>query len=164
MMKNRFGLLIMLLIGITSFHGCKEDDPEIGEPFDKTEVLTATALGVSEVYLVDEGNPSKPEREISSFYTNGDNLLEIKFDADGSFGVTPGDGLNFFPESGNWAFNDPNTPSKITFTSDEAVFESPLGGPTRISDTQLLLNVPRSCSIEGENKDVLGYRLVFLRK
>lgn len=164
MMKNNYRLIWLLLAGFIIFQGCKEDDPEIGEPFGKTEGLTATGWVVNQVFLVDEGNPAKPEREISSYYTEGGNLLEIRFNEDGTFETIPGDGVNFFPESGTWAFNDPNTPSGITFTSDEVVFESPLGGPTRISDNELLLNVPRFCFIDGEDKAVLGYRLVFVRK
>jgi hypothetical protein len=164
MMNGKLKLIYALLIGALILQGCKDDEPEIGEPFDKTEGLTATAWVISEVYLVDEGNPAKPEREISSFYTESGNLLEIRFDADGTFETIPGDGVNFFPESGNWSFNNPNTPSSITFTSGDVVFESPLGGPTRISDSELRLNVPRFCFIDGEDKAVLGYRMVFVRK
>ena len=147
-----------------SFISCQEDEQEIGEAYGKSEGLTATAWVVNQVFLVDEGNPAKPEIEITSFYTSGNNLLEVKFDLDGTYELTPGDGVNFFPSSGSWAFNDSFAPTKLTLTSEDQVVDSPLGGPTRISDNELKLNVQRFCQDQGEEKAVLGYRLVFVRK
>ncbi len=163
-MKNPFKIFYFLLFATLIIQGCKEDDPEIGEPFGKTDGLVATGWVVSQVFLVDEGNPSKPEREISQYYTSGNDLLEIKFEADGTFETFSGDGVNFFPDSGTWSFNDPLTPSSITLVSDDQTINSPLGGPTRIVDTELKMNVQRFCNIDGEEKAVLGYRLVFVRK
>jgi len=152
------------LLVVLVFQGCKEDEPEIGEPFGKAEGLVATGWVVSEVYLVDEGNPAKPERDISPFYTSGSDLLEIKFENDGTFESFPGDGVNFFPVAGTWSFNDPLTPSSITLVSADQTIDSPLGGPTRIVDSELKMNVQKFCNIDGEEKAVLGYRLVFTRK
>jgi hypothetical protein len=163
MNRNRNIIWSFLLI-VLVFQGCKEDEPEIGEPFGKAEGLVATSWVVSQVFLVDEGNPSKPERDISQFYTSGTNLLEINFDADGSFSTADGDGVNFFPQSGTWSFNDDFAPSSIILISEDQTINSPLGGPTRISDSELKMNVQRFCSIDGEDQPVLGYRLVFLRK
>jgi hypothetical protein len=149
------------------FVGCKDDDEvPIGEPFDKTEGLTATSWIIDEVYLVDEASPNKAEYNISEFYTSSENRLEVKFDADGSFAVTPGDGLNFFPDMGTWSFDDPVAPRRIIIVDQNNVETiAPLGGPTRISDSQLKINfAKRSCLEEGEEKSVLGYRLVFNRK
>jgi len=163
-MKYRFGILTAFLVLAVLFQGCKEDEPEIGEPFGKSEGLTATPWVVSQVFLVDEGNPSKPEREVSEFFTSGTDLLEIDFNSDGTFETTPGEGVNFFPESGTWSFNNPNTPTTITLASPDLTIVSPLGGPTRISDPELKLNVQRTCTDGGEEKAVLGYRVVFVRK
>lgn len=159
---NKLSFLFILLVALS----CKKDDiPPIGEPYDKVEGLTATSWIVEEAYLVDESNPAKPERDISGFYTTGDRL-EVKFNADGTFEVTPGSGLNFFPESGTWAFDNKSTPTEIVLT-DENMVETvaPLGGPTRISDPQLKINfIKRYCDDDGEQKAALGYRLVFNRK
>jgi hypothetical protein len=159
---NKLSFLFILLVALS----CKKDDiPPIGEPFDKVEGLTATGWIVEEAYLVDESNPAKPERDISEFYTTGDRL-EVKFNADGTFEVTPGSGLNFFPASGTWAFDNNSTPTEIVLT-DENMVETvaPLGGPTRISDPQLKINfIKRYCDDGGEQKAALGYRLVFNRK
>lgn len=163
MNMNR-NIIWSLILAVVVFQGCKEDDPEIGEPFSKSEGLVATGWVVSEVYLVDEGNPAKPERDISQFYTSGSDLLEIKFENDGTFESFPGDGVNFFPDAGTWSFNDPLTPSRITLVSSDQTIDSPLGGPTRIVDSELKMNVQKFCNIDGEDKAVLGYRLVFTRK
>src|SRR5690554_5260803 len=139
----------MLLVALV---GCKDDETEIGEPFSKSEGLTAKDWVIAEAFLVDESNPAKPERNISSFYTNGDNLLAISFNADGSFEVSPGDGLNFFPNSGTWSFDNNDAPKEIILvSSDGETTVAPLGGPTRISDQQLKINfVKRSCLKDGE--------------
>ncbi|MCA1762736.1 MAG: DUF5004 domain-containing protein [Flavobacteriales bacterium] len=147
--------------------GCKDDDiPPIGEPFDKGEGLTATDWLVAEAYLVDQSNPANPERDISGFYTESDNQLELSFNIDGTFEVVPGDGLNFFPESGTWSFDDPDYPRNLLLVSEEgATTVAPLGGPTRISDQQLkIIFTKRTCTEEGVEKPILGYRLVFNRK
>ncbi|MCZ4409175.1 DUF5004 domain-containing protein [Cryomorphaceae bacterium 1068] len=163
-MKSKARYLYLILFFAVAIVGCKEDDPEIGEPFGKTDGLVATGWVVSQVFLVDEGNPAKPERDISEYYTSGTDLLEIKFEADGTFESFSGDGVNFFPDAGTWSFNDPLTPSSITLVSDDQTINSPLGGPTRIVDSELKMNVQRFCNIDGEEKAVLGYRLVFVRK
>lgn len=158
-----FLCVAMLAIALV---GCKDDEPEIGEPFSKSKGLTAKAWVISEVFLVDESNPAKPERNISSFYTNEDNLLAISFNADGSFEVAPGEGLNFFPDAGTWSFDNNEAPREIILVSTNGeTTVAPLGGPTRISDQQLKINfVKRSCVGDGEDKPALGYRLVFNRK
>jgi len=163
---NKLYSLFFLVIVLASLQGCEEDEPEIGEPFSKVEGLTATDWIISEVYLVDETNPAKPERNISSFYTSTDNLLFVSFSTDGTFNVTPGDGLNFFPDAGTWSFDDDNAPTEIILVSTDGVTTvAPLGGPTRISDQQLKINfVKRSCPDGAEEKAALGYRLVFNRQ
>jgi len=160
-LDKTFILLILIIAA-----GCKKDDiPPIGEPFGKVEGLTATEWIIEEAFLVDESNPAKPERDISEFYTTGDRL-ELDFNADFTFEVTPGSGLNFFPASGTWSFNNNDTPTEIVLTDENMVQTiAPLGGPTRISDSQLKINFAKKfCDDGGEQKATLGYRLVFNRK
>lgn len=163
---NKIYLLFWLVIVAAALQGCKDDEAEIGEPYSKIEGLTATDWIISEVFLVDESNPAKPERNISGFYLGGSNLLAISFKPDYTFSVTPGDGLNFFPNTGTWSFDKNDSPKEIILVSTEGVTTvAPLGGPTRISDQQLKINfVKRSCAQDGEDKAALGYRLVFNRK
>ncbi len=158
-----FIILSLLVIGLT---GCKDDEAEIGEPYSKIEGLTATDWIVEEVYLVDESNPAKPEKSVTEYYTSGDTRMEMDFKTDGTFTVTSGDGLNFFPPSGTWSFDYDAAPTKIILISDEGVVtDAPLAGPTRITDAQLKIQIVHSyCQVEGESKGVLGYRIVFNRK
>lgn len=163
---NKLYLIACLMIAMVAIQGCKEDEAEIGVPFDKVEGLTATDWVISEVFLVDETNPAKPERNISNFYTGGSDLLEISFKQDYTFTVSPGAGLNFFPDAGTWSFDRNDAPKEIVMVSTDGVTTiAPLGGPTRISDQQLKINfVKRSCADGSEDKAALGYRLVFNRK
>lgn len=167
MMKSVFSKFLIISLSLVVLNSCTDDDDKpIGEPFDKTEGLTATAWIIEQVFLVDEGNPAKPERNLSEFYVFNENKLEMKFNTDATFVVTPGEGLNFFPTSGTWAFDDDFAPRQIILTDNDGVQTiAPLGGPTRISDSQLKLNfVKRSCNSDEGPKAVLGYRLVFNRK
>lgn len=166
MKVNKILLILSLIFAIGAMQSCKEDEAEIGEPFGKIEGLTATDWLISEVFLIDESNPAKPERNISGFYTGGSNLLAISFNPDFTFAVTPGDGLNFFPDAGTWSFDNNEAPKEIILVStDGETTVAPLGGPTRISDQQLKINfVKKSCLVGGEEKAALGYRLVFNRK
>ncbi len=150
---------------VMALTGCKDDEPEIGEPFSKIEGITATGWQIAEAFLVDENNPAKPEQDISEYYTSSDNLLEINFSADGSYEVIEGDGIAFLPLTGTWSFNDNAAPTSIIFVGDNGeVITAPLDGPTRIVDSQLKIRFEREyCQIDGESKPVLGYRVVFNR-
>lgn len=145
---------------------CKETIPDIGEPFSKVAGLTANDWVIAEVYLIDEGNLARPERNITKYFTETGNPLSISFHSDGSFEVVPGDGLNFFPDSGTWSFDDNEAPTKIILVSEDGqITEAPLGGPTRISESQLKINfVKEYCFKDGKEEPALGYRLVFNRK
>jgi hypothetical protein len=162
-MKMKKNIIWFLLLAPFLFQSC-EDDPEIGEPFGKIEGLTATSWVLDRIYLVDEGNPSKPEIEISEFIKAGNSLPTIRFESDFSFESSSGDSpIELFPESGTWSFNNNDTPSSITLISPDRVVDSPLGGPTRISDSELRLNIPKFCNVDGEDVAVLGYRVVYIR-
>lgn len=163
---KKFQILGILALALFILSCDKKEIPPIGEPFDKTQGLTATDWIISDVYLVDESNPAKPEKDLTTYFTSSENKLEMSFGADGTFQVTPGDGGNFFPENGTWSFDDNSAPTEIIFVDENQVETiAPLGGPTRISDAQLKINfVKRSCPDGSELKAVLGYRLVFNRK
>ena len=159
-------IIHFIFVGLLIISCQDDDDAPIGEPFDKAEGLSATGWVIDEAFLVDESSPNKAEFNISEFYVSTDNKLEIKFDINGEFEVTPGDGLNFFPDQGTWSFDDPFAPREIIIVDENGVQTiAPLGGPTRITDSQLKINfAKRSCDDDGELKSVLGYRLVFNRK
>lgn len=166
MKKFKFYTFIGLIALSMVIVGCEDDEAEIGEPFSKIEGLTATPWIVEEVFLVDDSNPARPEMDISNYYTSGENRLEMDFSTDGTFEVTEGDGLNFFPPSGTWSFDSDAAPTKIILVGEDGeVIDAPLAGPTRISDSQLKIQIIHSyCQVDGEAKGVLGYRIVFNRK
>ena len=164
---KKYNYLIFLFVSLLAMGlvGCEDDDEEIGDPFSKIEGLTATDWIVEEVYLVDESNPAKPEKSITDYYTSGDTRMEMDFNTDGTFTVTSGDGLNFFPPSGTWSFDNDAAPTKIVLISEDGeVTDAPLAGPTRITDEQLKIQLVKYfCQVDGVSKGVLGYRLVFNR-
>lgn len=153
-----------LFFGLLALAGCKEDEAEIGEPFSKVVGLTATDWILTEVYLVDEGNPAKPERNLSEIVISGNDPLELSFQKDSTF--TASGENSFFPSNGTWTFDYARAPTEIILVApDGTTTVAPLGGPTRISDAQLKINfVKQFCNVDGESKAALGYRLVFNRK
>lgn len=160
--KSIYSILYLAVLVVT-LSGCKEDEAEIGTPYSKVEGITATDWVMNEVFLVDEGNPAKPERNITEQVITADPLV-LSFNTDGSFSADVEN--SFFPLSGTWSFDNDNAPKKIILVApDGTPTDAPLGGPTRISDSQLKINfVKRSCPDGADEKSALGYRLVFNRK
>ncbi len=144
---------------------CKpEPEGELGTPFSKMEGLTATSWEIERVVIVDGADPAKTERDFSSFYLGGENKLTAKFDADGTFDVTPGDGLNFLPLSGTWQFNDPMYPTQIVLNPEGDTQILYLESPTRIIETRLRLRFDKhECLIDDEWAVVYSYGLIFKR-
>lgn len=164
MKKRKYFILFYVLLTI-GMVGCKEDDVEIGEPFSQVEGLTATEWVVEQVFLIDESNPARPERDVSKYYITSENRMMMSYSPDYTFEVTAGEGLNFFPPSGTWMFDSNGAPTKIILTSQEGVMDAPLDGPTRAQDNQLKIQiVSEYCQVDGQSKPTLGYRLVFNRK
>jgi hypothetical protein len=163
-MKNTRILLILSIAMTLQITGCQDDEVPIGDPFSKVEGLTANDWVFESAAIIDETNPSAPQKDITDFYTQGD-LLNLRFGADGSFTSIPGSGKNVFPANGTWAFYPNNeTPTQIRVTSNGAVTNMLLAGPTRISDAQLKIRfVTKECTVDGVTKPAVGYRFVFNR-
>lgn len=164
-MKTKSIVRIFFVLALTAaLTGCKEDEAEIGEPFDKVEGLAATDWVMHEVFLVDEGNPSRPERNLSALVISEDEPLSLSFNTDGTF--TSSTENNYFPLTGTWSFDDQYAPTEIILVApDGTTTIAPLGSPTRINDAQLKINFTKQTCFDGsEEKAALGYRLVFNRK
>lgn len=148
-----------------AFVSCKpQPEGELGTPFSKMEGLTATPWEIEQVVIVDGADPAKSERDFSSFYLGGDSKLTVNFDADGTFDITPGEGLNFLPESGAWQFNDPNYPTQIILNPEGDTQILYLESPTRIIETRLRVRFDKhECFINDEWSVVYSYGLIFKR-
>lgn len=145
--------------------GCRDDDREIGDPWSHIEGITGTAWILTDVDLIDEGNPSRPRRSISKFFTEGENVMTLNFTTDGHFVSVPGDGGQIFPLDGTWAFDLNEAPRRVIFTDDNGTITANLGAPVRIIDPELkLVVVKRSCVVDGEVRPALGYRFTFARQ
>lgn len=154
------GLMAMLLL-----QGCKDDDREIGDPWSHVEGITGTGWVLTDAELIDEGNPSRPRRSLSRFFTEGDDVMTLNFTADGHFVSIPGDGGEVFPLDGTWSFDRNEAPRRVIFTNDQGSITANLGAPVRIIDQELKLDiVKRTCLVDGEVKPALGYRFTFARQ
>lgn len=166
-MKKIFSVFTWLaaLAVIALLQGCREDKPEIGDPWSHIEGITGTAWILTEVDLIDEGNPSRPRRSISRFFTEGDEQMTLNFTEDGHFVSVPGDGGQVFPLDGTWSFDLDEAPRRVIFTGDDETIVANLGRPVRIIDPELRLElVKKSCIVDGEVRAALGYRFTFVRQ
>ncbi len=168
-MMNRNRIFLLLILILTSFvvSNCKKTytlDP----PGSKIEGLGGT-WELYSVVQVDQTDLAKAERDLSSFYL-GDgstDVMKITFNSsDFTFEVELGEiGRNFLPDSGTWEFDDDNFPQFIYLKDDEGnVTELEMLGPTRPQDQQLKFSFNRSCTIDGELIEYVGYRYEFNRK
>lgn len=165
MKKQTLFLGAALIFAALSLQSCNDDDRVIGEPWSHIEGLTSTGWILSEVSIIDEANPSRPTRSLSKFFTTGDDLMTLNFSSDGDFVSVPGQGGQVFPLSGTWSFDLDEAPRRINMLSDGEVFVANLGAPVRPVDQRLLLElVTRTCTVNGEEKPVIGYRFVFDRQ
>lgn len=161
---TKFGLLAGLLT-ILVLQGCQDDDREIGDPWSHIEGITATSWVLTDAELIDEGNPSRPRRSISRFFTGGDDVMTLNFTEDGNFVSVPGDGGEVFPLDGTWSFDLNEAPRRVVFTSADGTLTANLGAPVRPIDSELQLEiVKRTCVVEGEVKAALGYSFTFTRQ
>jgi len=166
-MKTRFTkYAVLAVLAVTvALQGCQDDDREIGEPWSHVEGITATSWILTEVDLIDEGNPSRPRRSLSRFFAGGDNPTTLNFTADGHFVSVPGDGGQVFPVDGTWAFDLNEAPRRVIFTDENGTISANLGAPVRLVDPELRLEVvKRTCLVDGEVKPALGYRFTFTRQ
>ena len=167
MKKNRIYLLLVLILTAVAVSNCKKTytlDP----PASKIDGINGSWILYS-VVQVDQTDLAKAERNISEFYLGDGSsaVMEITFNSsDFTFEVQLGDiGRNFLPSSGTWEFDDDNFPQFIYLTDDEGnVTELEMQGPTRPQDQQLKYSFNRSCTIEDELIQYVGYRYEFNRK
>ena len=163
-MKTHKVIIFFAILPMILLQSCKEDEGEIGAPFSKVEGLTATEWVFEQAFVIDESNPSGPQKDISTFYQQGE-PLRISFGEDGSFSVIPGSGKNVFPDNGTWSFfPSDEAPTEIRVDDGTGVTRMLLAGPTRIVEQQLRIRfVTKTCEIDGETKPAVGYRFVFNR-
>lgn len=165
MKKQIFKLCFLLFVGLVVMQACKEDEREIGDPWSHIDGITSTGWILSDVEMIDEGNPSRPRKSLSAFFTTGEDRMTIDFNTDGTFTSAPGQGGQVFPLSGSWEFDLAQAPRRVIMTNDGETFVANLGSPVRPIDAQLKLElVKRSCLVDGEIKPALGYRFVFDRQ
>jgi len=167
MKRNRIYLLFILILTSVVVSNCKKTytlDP----PESKIEGINGS-WELYSVVQVDQTDLAKAERDISIFYL-GDgttSVMIITFNSsDFTFEVELGDiGRNYLPSSGTWKFDDDNFPQYIYLTDDEGnVTELEMLGPTRPQDQQLKYSFNRSCTIDSELIEYVGYRYEFNRK
>lgn len=166
-MKKRFSVITLLAASavFTLLQSCREDQPEIGDPWSHIEGITGTAWILSEVELIDEGNPSRPRRSISRFFTEGEDQMTLNFTPDGHFVSVPGDGGQVLPLDGTWNFDLDEAPRRVIFSSEDETITANLGSPVRIIDPELRLElVKKTCVVDGEVRAALGYRFTFVRQ
>ena len=144
---------------------CKpEPEGELGTPFSKMEGLVATAWEIEQVVIVDGADPARTERDFSEFYLGGEQLMTLRFHADGQFEITPGDGLNFLPESGVWEFDQPQHPTQILLNPEGDTQVLHLETPTRIIESRLRVRFDKhECFLDDNWTAVYSYGLIFKR-
>ncbi len=156
-------IAIMLILGST-LSACKKEIKEIGTPASKLEAIQASWQLLKAVQ-VDEVSLTRESANITSFFTGGANTPNITFSATTYSVDTVGLKLNFFgTTSGAWTFDNPEFPSVIKFTpNDAAPFELKLNGPIRPQDN-LKFTRPINATCKGASKLVMSYNLEFVRK
>ena len=154
------------ILAIITLSNCNEKDYPLDPPPSKINGINGTWELIS-VVEVDEFDLAKPERDISSFYTGvGVTVMMATFNSDDfTFEIIPGDkGQNYLPTTGTWEFDNNDFPTFIYLTDDEgAVTNLALKGPTRPQDQLLKFSFNRSCIIDGEETEYVGYRYEFNR-
>lgn len=168
-MKNsRYLILVCLSIGLVFLTQCKKQTYTLDPPPSKIEGLSGS-WSLYSVIQVDEISLSKGERNLSEFYVGPDStdLMKVTFNSsDFTFTITPGAlGRNYLPSSGTWSFDNNDYPEFIYLEDDLGVTTTlKLQGPTRPQDSQLKFSFQRSCMIDGEEKEYVGYRYEFNRE
>ena len=167
MTKNRILFLAAIALIAVVASNCKKTYT-LEPPPSKIEGINGT-WELYNVIQVDEVDLAKAERDISKFYV-GDGtteVMKITFNSeDYTYEITLGEmGKNYLPLSGTWSFDDNDYPEYI-FLSDDGgnITVLKLQSPTRPQDQQLKFSFQRSCTINGEDTEYVGYRYEFNRK
>lgn len=155
---------IVFLCALFMLGACEKDVKEIGKIASKIEGIKAN-WELSKAVQVDEQSLTKESANITGFFTKGGKLPNISF-SDSTYSVdTDGLAFNFFGgASGTWKFDDPEFPSKITFTpTGGKSFDLKLNGPIRPQDNlRISKEITNSC--KGKATWVMSYNLEFTRK
>jgi hypothetical protein len=168
MKKTRYISLIIVVLATALLSQCKKETYTLGPPPSKIAGLNGDWKLYS-VVQVDELSLAKGERNISEFYIDPDStdVMQVNFNSDNfTFFISLGSiGRNYLPASGTWSFDNNDYPQYI-YLEDEAgiITTLKLQGPTRPVDTQLKFSFQRSCIIDGEVKEYVGYRYEFNRE
>jgi len=168
MKKSRYLILVCLTLGVVFLSQCKKQTYTLDPPPSKIEGLNGD-WSLFSVIQVDEISLSKGERNISEFYIGPDStdLMQVTFNSSNfTFTITPGAiGRNYLPSSGSWSFDNNDYPQFIYLTDDMGITTTlKLQGPTRPQDTVLKFSFQRSCVIDGEETEYVGYRYEFNRE
>jgi hypothetical protein len=167
MKKTSYISLIIVVLAATLLSQCKKTytlDP----PPSKIEGLSGDWSLIS-VFQVDEVSLSKAERDLTEFYIAPDsaNVMQVNFNADNfTFFFSMGSiGRNYLPASGTWSFDNNDYPQYIYLEDELGITTTlKLQGPTRPQDSLLKFSFQRSCVIDGEEREYVGYRYEFNRE
>ena len=168
-MKRSFYILsAILFLLMASLSQCKKKTYTLDPPSSKVEGLNGD-WELYSVIQVDEKSLSKDERDLSEFYIGDGSaeLMNVSFSSSNkTFEIVLGEiGRNFLPSSGTWSFDDDNFPSYIYLEADNGEVTSlKLQSTTRPQDQKLKFSFQRSCTINGENLEYVGYRYELNRK
>lgn len=168
MNKNRIYFLMIIVLTSIIVSNCKKTEYKLDPPGSHVEGINGT-WELYSVIQVDEVDLAKSERDLSEFYL-GDGtteVMKISFNSsDFTYQVILGDiGKNYLPTSGTWEFDDDNFPQLVFLDDGEGnITTLSLQGPTRPQDQQLKFSFKRSCTIENELTEYVGYRYEFNRK
>jgi hypothetical protein len=168
MKRTNYILILIALLSVTMLSQCKKKTYTLDPPPSKIEGLNGD-WSLYSVIQVDEISLSKGEKDISQFYIGSDTttVMQANFSSsDKTFTITPGTmGRNYLPSSGTWTFDDNDYPQYIYLVDDNGVETTlKLQAPTRPVDTELKFSFQRSCIINGEEKEYVGYRYEFNRE
>jgi hypothetical protein len=168
MKKSNYIFILIAILSVALLSQCKKKTYTLDPPPSKIEGLNGD-WSLYSVIQVDEISLSKGEKDISQFYLGSDTttVMQASFSSTNkTFTITPGTmGRNYLPSSGTWTFDDNEYPQYIYLIDDNGVETTlKLQGPTRPQDTQLKFSFQRSCIINGEEKEYVGYRYEFNRE
>lgn len=158
-MKNKW--MLFLLVAATSMAGCKKDRPELEAPGSKLEGINSNWEMV-EVIQVDIASLQQKRLDVSEAFI-GSAPMKIKINSsDFTYTVTKGSGPNYFGDSGSWAFDDNEFPTKVTL-SPSAGEQKVLKLVRTIRPTDAFLNVMYSRTCPSDEDPYVAYEFKFIR-
>lgn len=142
--------------------GCEKNEiPPIGERFSYVEGIN-DSWTLTQVIQTDKvtSNKDRNTLDVSDIFM-GSTPMKINFNSSGfSYSVNAGTTLNLLGENGIWAFDDEDTPTKLTLTTfDDDIYVLELLAPVRKVENELKFEFVRTC--RGEQS--VGYQYIFSR-